>query len=53
MEDKRPTLYDPKEFAIIKDIYFEKDHINKEDVDPIEKLERMEARSRNNNKNSR
>ncbi len=53
MEDKRPRLDDPKEFKIIRDIYFEKDHINKEQTDPIERLERMEARQRNNNKNSR
>ena len=53
MEDKRPKLTDPKEYALIKSIYFEKDNFNKEKLDPIEELERMESKQRNQNNNSR
>jgi len=53
METKRPTLYDPEEFALIKSIYLEKDNFNKEETDPIEILERMESKHRNLNNNSR
>jgi len=51
--EKKPKLTDPKEWEIIKDIYFEKDYRNKEKLDPLEKLERMNSRERNNNINSR
>jgi len=53
MKDKRPKLTDTKEYALIKSIYFEKDYINKEKIDPIERLDRMESKQRNQNKNSR
>jgi len=53
MKDKRPKLTDPKEYALIKSIYFEKDYINKKKIDPIERLDRMESKQRNNNKSSR
>lgn len=53
MEDKRPKLTDPKEYALIRSIHFPKDNFNKEKIDPIEKLERMESKERNINKNSR
>jgi len=53
MENKRPTLYDPEEFAIIKAVYFKNDRLPFEDLDPIERLERQEAKQRNQNKSSR
>jgi len=53
MENKRPRLDDPTEFAIIKSIYFKDGRPLKEEVDPIEQMERIEARIRNNGKSSR
>jgi hypothetical protein len=53
MAEKRKTLADPEEFAIVKSIYFPKDNRGEENIDPIEKLERMEAKQRNQNNNSR
>ena len=53
MENKRAKLTDPKEFAIVREIYFEKDYRDKENIDPLEKLERMESKQRNINNNSR
>jgi hypothetical protein len=53
MQNNKPKYTDPKEFSIIRDIYFEKDNLNKEEIDPIEKLERMESKHRNLNNNSR
>jgi len=53
MENKRPTLNDPQEFALIKSIYFIKDGEKNEHTDPIENLERQESKYRNTNKNSR
>ena len=52
MENKRPTLNDPVEYALIKSMYFN-DGPTSEEVDPIEKLERMESKQRNNKKSSR
>lgn len=49
---KRPTLNDPEEYALIKSIYFQ-DKPSWEDTDPIERLERMESKQRNQNKSSR
>lgn len=49
----RPTLSDPKEYALIKKIYFDNDRPTKEDIDPLENLDRMESRSRNNNNQAR
>jgi len=49
----RPTLNDPNEFALIKSIYFKDNRPLDEDLDPIERLERMESRQRHNNKSSR
>jgi len=51
--DKRPTLNDPAEFALIKSIYFKNGRTFNEDIDPIERLERLESRQRNDNKSSR
>jgi len=50
----RPTLYDPIEYATIKEIYF-KDNLSRTEFceDPIERLERMESKHRNLTKNSR
>jgi len=53
METKRPKLSDPKEYAIIKSIYFSKDLPINEDIDTIEKLERMKSKNRNLKNNSR
>lgn len=52
MENTRPKLTDPADFANIKKWYFKDDRPVK-DLDPVEELERMEAKQRNNNKSSR
>ena len=49
----RPRLDDPAEYAIIKSIYFKDSRPVNEDLDPNEKIERMEAKTRHNNKSSR
>jgi hypothetical protein len=46
MQTKRPKLSDPKEYALIKSIYFEKDSV-KERLDPMEDLERSYSRDKN------
>jgi len=51
--DNRPKLTDPAEFALIKSIYFKDNRKALEVVDPIERNERMEAKSRFNKKSSR
>lgn len=51
--NKRPRLDDPEEFAIIRKIYLKDRRPFNEDLDPRERLERMEARQRNKFKNSR
>lgn len=51
METKRPTMNDPEEYKIIKSIYF-KDRTYEEDIDPIEKLDRMESKLRNKQRSS-
>ena len=53
MENKRPRLDDPAEFAIIKQIYFKDNRPFDADLDPIEKMDRMESKIRFNNKSSR
>mgnify|MGYP001583717084 FL=1 len=53
MENKRPTLNDPEEFALIKSIYFKENKPAWKDLDPIERNERMESRIRNKNKSVR
>jgi hypothetical protein len=50
---ERPTLNDPKEYNLIKSIYFKNDRPFDEDLDPIERIERLEAKQRNKNKSSR
>lgn len=49
----KPKLTDPKEYRIIKEVYFKDNTRVNEEIDSIEKLERMEARYRQNNKSSR
>lgn len=49
----RPKLTDPKEFRIIKDIYFKDNRPEWEELDSIERLDRMEAKQRHQNKSSR
>jgi hypothetical protein len=51
--EKRPTLNDPKEWALIRSMYFNDRSIDSETTDPIERLERQESKQRNLNKNSR
>ena len=51
--NKRPTLNDPAEYAIIKSIYFKEPQRYYDKLDPIEELERMESKQRNQNKSSR
>lgn len=53
MENKRPRLDDPAEFAIIKSIYFKDNRPAWEELEPDERLDRMESKQRNNNKSSR
>lgn len=53
MENKRPTLKDPEEFALIRDIYFKDNTPFNKDLDPIERLDRMESRYKNKHKSSR
>lgn len=53
MENTRPKLTDPVEFALIKQIYFKDNRPINEDLDPVERLDRMESKYRNNNKSSR
>lgn len=48
-----PRLDDPKEWAIVRSMYFAKDDFAKDEEDQIERLERMESRERFNNKSSR
>lgn len=50
---KRPTMADPVEYALIKQIYFKDDRRFLEVPDPEERNDRLEARSRYNNKSSR
>lgn len=53
MENQRPKLTDPKEFAIIRDIYFKDGRQEWQDLDPIERLQRIESKQRNNAKSNR
>lgn len=53
MENKRPTLSEPKEYAIIKQIYFKDNRPMNEELDLLEKNDRMESRFRNKQKSSR
>lgn len=49
----RPRLDDPTEYALIKSVYFKDGGPLNADLDPIERLERMESKIRFNNKSSR
>ena len=53
MENKRPRLDDPAEFAFIKSIYFKDDRPVNDKVDPKEEMDRWESKLRNKNKSSR
>lgn len=53
MENKRPTLNDPAEYALIKQIYFDTDRPLDDDLDPQERNDRMESRYKYNQKSSR
>lgn len=43
-----PRLDDPSEYAIVKKMYFNNDDYANESIDPIERLERMDSKLRNN-----
>lgn len=49
----RPTLKDPKEFALVKKVYFKDRQILNNDLDPIERNDRIESKLRNKHKSSR
>jgi hypothetical protein len=53
MDDERPTLNDPAEYAFIKRMYFDDDNLINEELDQAEALERLEALSRNTENYSR
>lgn len=50
---ERPRLDDPAEYAIIKKVYFDDTRPLNEEIDTIEKLERIESREKNNINNAR
>ena len=52
-ENKRPRLDDPEEYALIKSIHFKDKRLDYQDLDPEERLTRMESKHRNNQKSSR
>lgn len=52
MSNERPKLTDPQEYAIIKSMYFDDNRPINDDLDPIEKLDRLEAKQRNNKPSS-
>ena len=49
----RPTLNDKEEYALIKSIYFKDNRPEWEELDPTERLDRMESKQRFNQKSSR
>ena len=51
MQKQRPKLSDPEEYALVKEIYFEKDL--PQDIDLEEYQERRESKIKNNKLNSR
>ena len=51
--EKRPRLDDQKEWAIIREMYFDTSSYVNNDIDPIESLERMDSKQRNLNNSSR
>ena len=52
METKRPRLDDPKEFAIIREMYFDDHNLFNSDLDDKERLEREETKYRYKQQNS-
>jgi len=52
-ENRRPKLSDPAEFAIVKSMYFKDNRPVWEDLDPVERNDRIESRQRFNKKSSR
>ena len=54
MEQKRPTLNDPAEYALIKQIYFKDDvRFIENQLPPDEISDRIDAKLRSSNKSSR
>lgn len=49
----KPTLADPKEYALIKEIYFKENRPLSEELEPEERLERIEAKHRQSTRSSR
>jgi len=52
MQENRPKLTNPEDYALVKEIYFHKD-IKREESDLSEQSDRKDARIKNLNKNSR
>lgn len=53
MENNRPKLTDPAEFALIKSIYFKDNRPFNQELEPDERLERMESKMIHNRKSNR
>jgi len=53
MKKDHPSLLNPEDWTLAKAMYFDNNGPINEDLDPIERLERYEAKSRHNNKSSR
>lgn len=54
MNKDKPSLYDPEEWKIIRQMYFNPHDFNKYDkLDTLEQLDRQESKQRNNQKSSR
>ena len=50
----RPKLTDPQEWDIVRGMYFDSNNpLSSENKDPLEELERLESRLKNNNISSR
>ncbi|MCK9371038.1 hypothetical protein M0R04_14095 [Candidatus Dojkabacteria bacterium] len=53
MENQRPKLTDPAEFALIKQMYFQDNRPFNDNLDPIERNDRQESKLKNKQKSSR
>ena len=42
----KPTLYDPEEWKIISNMYFNPPTFNRDQIDPLEQLDRMEKKQK-------
>lgn len=46
----KPTLYDPKEWEIVRNMYFNPPSFNTDKIDQLEMLDRLEKRQKQQNK---